>query len=195
MSGSSKAAPALTRFRASARAKVDIRSESDEKIDQLVTAAAQRRCQRGGNRERARHWLQGHRRSAGDRKPARLRGSPATLPSSRESARSMPTSEFAPASTAPRRTPIFRSPWEFPPFASARAGREAARTRPREWYRSAGRDLGLKRILLTAGAAPSGQRARMIRTRTGQHGKHASAAAPNSLWPESRSSGERRLSS
>ncbi len=46
--------------------------------------------------------------------------------------------------------PTFPSPWAFRPFASAREGSGGGAHTTGEWYRSAGRDLGLKRILLTA---------------------------------------------
>ena len=86
-------------------------------------------------------------REIGSRPAAALAGRRADP--ARTCARWMRTWASARTWTAPLPTPISHSRWASRPSPSAPAGREAAPIPPQEWYRPEGRDLGLKRILLT----------------------------------------------
>ena len=112
----------------SAHAKIDIRSESDEKIEQLVTSL---------HNAVARAEDQENSRAIGPKSPPKsgrsAPGPAARLPTMRrfwrESAPWMRTSESVLASTAPRLMPIFPFRSVFRRFASGPEGTEAARTR------------------------------------------------------------------
>ena len=132
-----------------ARAKVDIRSESNSRIDELV-AALQLAVARAEDVENSRAVgakVTAKIREIGNRPASRVSPEAPILASVRavdahwESAR---------ASIAPPRTRISRWRWEFRPCRSARGGKGGGAHTTSEWYRPDGRDLGLKRVALTA---------------------------------------------
>ena len=131
-----------------ARAKVDIRSESNEKMDELVDSltAAIEHALEVENQRATGGKVAVKIREIGARPAANLAEHSPILPIS---ARWIVTWAFAHTWTARPPTPTFPCRWVSPRSLSAQAARAAARTPPQEWFKPEGRDLGLKRVLLT----------------------------------------------
>jgi tripeptide aminopeptidase len=134
---------------ASARAKVDIRSESEEKIDQLA-AALQDSVVRAEEVENSR--VIGGRivakiREIGSRPGARLAGDAAILSRVRSVDAHLGIRSRLDCASTDANIPLSLG---IPALCIGAGGQGGGAHTTAEWYRSAGRDLGLKRILLAA---------------------------------------------
>ena len=132
-----------------ARAKVDIRSESNQKMDELVDAADQRHRARAGHRESARHRRQGRGQDQGDRLAARPRSSPEQSPILtylRAVDSHLGIRSHLDCASTDANIPLSLG---IPAISIGAGGQGGGAHTAQEWFRPEGRDLGLKRILLT----------------------------------------------
>ena len=131
-----------------ARTKVDIRSESPAKLDEIAAqlTTTVERAHRGG--ERPRHRRQGHRQDQRDRLAARRPAARRRLhPASHPRRGRAPGNPLASGLRFHRRQ---HSSVHGPSRHFHRRGRtRRRRAHPQEWFHPEGRELGLKRILLT----------------------------------------------
>ncbi len=133
----------------SARAKVDIRSESDEKIDQLVTLL-QNSVTRAEEIENARATgskVSARVREIGSRPAARLAGDAPIVARIRSVDAHLGIRSRLDCASTDANIPLSMG---VPAVCIGAGGQGGGAHTAAEWYRSAGRDLGLKRILLSA---------------------------------------------
>ena len=132
-----------------AKAKIDIRSESNEKMDRCWSICSKPRSsgRRSIENERATGGKVASKlKEIGSRPAGRL---PRARPSCRICGRSTPTWEFALTSIALLPTPIFPLSLDIPAVSIGAGGQGGKAHTPNEWFLPEGRDLALKRILLT----------------------------------------------
>ena len=138
-----------------ALAKVDLRSESESELDRLETAL--RKAIEGGVAdEMAAAAETGHPsdprieivyRSLGDRPGGELPGDSALLEAIRQADRHLNNQSRLERSSTDANIPLSLG---IPAIALGGGGRSGGAHSPGEWYEPTGRELGLKRILLTA---------------------------------------------
>jgi acetylornithine deacetylase/succinyl-diaminopimelate desuccinylase-like protein len=134
---------------AGARAKIDIRSESDEKIDQLVTALhnAVARAEDLENSRAIGAKITAKIREIGSRPAARLASDAPIVARIRSVDAHLGIRSRLDCASTDANIPLSLG---IPAVCIGAGGQGGGAHTSSEWYRSAGRDLGLKRILLTA---------------------------------------------
>ncbi|MGA2711516.1 MAG: M20/M25/M40 family metallo-hydrolase [Bryobacteraceae bacterium] len=134
---------------AGARAKIDIRSESDEKIDQLVTALhnAVARAEDQENSRAIGAKISARIREIGSRPAARLASDAPIVARIRSVDAHLGIRSRLDCASTDANIPLSLG---IPAVCIGAGGQGGGAHTSSEWYRSAGRDLGLKRILLTA---------------------------------------------
>jgi acetylornithine deacetylase/succinyl-diaminopimelate desuccinylase-like protein len=130
-----------------ARAKVDIRSESDEKIEELVRAlfAAVDRAREAENQRATSGRVAGKLREIGARPAAALPENAAILQYVRAVDAHLGIRSHLDCSSTDANIPLSLG---LPAIAIGAGGNGGGAHTTQEWYRPEGRDLGLKRILL-----------------------------------------------
>jgi tripeptide aminopeptidase len=133
----------------SARAKVDIRSESDEKIDQLVTLLQHSvtRAEEIENMRAIGSKVSARVREIGSRPAARLAGDAPIVARIRSVDAHLGIRSRLDCASTDANIPLSMG---VPAVCIGAGGQGGGAHTAAEWYRSAGRDLGLKRILLAA---------------------------------------------
>ncbi len=134
---------------ASARARIDIRSESDEKIDQLVTAlhSAVSRAEEIENARAIGSKITARIKEIGSRPGARLPGDAPIIARIRSVDAHLGIRSRLDCASTDANIPLSLG---IPAVCIGAGGQGGGAHTTAEWYRSAGRDLGLKRILLAA---------------------------------------------
>ena len=134
---------------ASARARIDIRSESDQKIEQLVAAlhAAVARAEEAENTRIIGAKVTAKIREIGSRPGARLAPDAPLLARIRSVDAHLGIRSRLDCASTDANIPLSLG---IPAICIGAGGSGGGAHTTGEWYRSAGRDLGLKRILLTA---------------------------------------------
>ena len=134
---------------AGARAKVDIRSESDEKIEQLVTAlhAAVGRAEEIENLRAAGGKVTARIREIGSRPAARLPNDAPIVMRLKSVDAHLGIRSRRDCASTDANIPLSMG---IPAVCIGAGGQGGGAHTLGEWYRPAGRDLGLKRILLAA---------------------------------------------
>jgi acetylornithine deacetylase/succinyl-diaminopimelate desuccinylase-like protein len=134
---------------AGARAKIDIRSESDEKIDQLVMAlhSAVARAEDLENSRAIGAKVTAKIREIGSRPAARLASDAPIVARIRAVDAHLGIRSRLDCASTDANIPLSLG---IPAVCIGAGGQGGGAHTSSEWYRSAGRDLGLKRILLTA---------------------------------------------
>lgn len=134
---------------ASARAKVDIRSESEEKIDQLVTGlhTAVARAEELENLRAIGPKVSARIREIGSRPAARLPAGAPIIARIRSVDAHLGIRSRLDCASTDANIPLSMG---IPAVCVGAGGQGGGAHTAAEWYRPAGRDLGLKRILLTA---------------------------------------------
>ena len=134
---------------AGARAKIDIRSESDEKIDQLVMAlhSAVARAEDLENSRAIGAKVTAKIREIGSRPAARLASAAPIVARIRSVDAHLGIRSRLDCASTDANIPLSLG---IPAVCIGAGGQGGGAHTSSEWYRSAGRDLGLKRILLTA---------------------------------------------
>jgi acetylornithine deacetylase/succinyl-diaminopimelate desuccinylase-like protein len=133
---------------ASARAKIDIRSESDEKIDQLI-AVLHNAVARAEDMENSRAIgakITAKIREIGNRPAARLASDAPIVARIRSVDAHLGIRSRLDCASTDANIPLSLG---IPAVCIGAGGQGGGAHTSAEWYRSAGRDLGLKRILLT----------------------------------------------
>jgi tripeptide aminopeptidase len=133
---------------ASARAKIDIRSESDEKIDQLITVLhnAVARAEDMENSRAIGAKITAKIREIGNRPAARLASDAPIVARIRSVDAHLGIRSRLDCASTDANIPLSLG---IPAVCIGAGGQGGGAHTSAEWYRSAGRDLGLKRILLT----------------------------------------------
>jgi tripeptide aminopeptidase len=134
---------------AGARARIDIRSESDEKIEQLVAAlhAAVARAEEVENARAIGAKITAKIKEIGSRPGARLAADAPLLARIRSVDAHLGIRSRLDCASTDANIPLSLG---IPAICIGAGGQGGGAHTTGEWYRSAGRDLGLKRILLTA---------------------------------------------
>lgn len=134
---------------AAARAKIDIRSESDERIDHLVAAlhSAVARAEEVENARAIGAKITAKIREIGSRPGARLAADAPLLARIRSVDAHLGIRSRPDCASTDANIPLSLG---IPAVCVGAGGQGGGAHTTAEWYRSAGRDLGLKRILLTA---------------------------------------------
>ncbi len=134
---------------ASARAKIDIRSESDEKIDQLITVLhnAVARAEDMENSRAIGAKITAKIREIGNRPAARLASDAPIVARIRSVDAHLGIRSRLDCASTDANIPLSLG---IPAVCIGAGGNGGGAHTNSEWYRPAGRDLGLKRILLTA---------------------------------------------
>lgn len=134
---------------ASARAKVDIRSESNERIEQLIGALHQAvaRAEEIENSRATGAKLTVKIREIGNRPAARLPGDAPIVSRLRAVEAHLGIRSRLDCASTDANIPLSMG---IPAVSIGAGGQGGGAHTPAEWYRPDGRDLGLKRILLTA---------------------------------------------
>ena len=134
---------------AGARAKVDIRSESDEKIEQLVAAlhGAVARAEEIENARALGPKIIARIKEIGSRPGARLAGDAPIVTRIRSVDAHLGIRSHLDCASTDANIPLSLG---IPAVCIGAGGQGGGAHTTGEWYRPAGRDLGLKRILLTA---------------------------------------------
>jgi acetylornithine deacetylase/succinyl-diaminopimelate desuccinylase-like protein len=134
---------------AGARAKIDIRSESDERIDALVAALhnAVARAEEVENARAIGPKITAKIREIGSRPSARLPADAPLLARIRSVDAHLGIRSRPDCASTDANIPLSLG---IPAICVGAGGQGGGAHTTAEWYRSAGRDLGLKRILLTA---------------------------------------------
>jgi tripeptide aminopeptidase len=134
---------------ASARAKVDIRSESNEKMEQLVTALqnAVARAEDVENSRAAGAKVTARVKEIGSRPAARLPHDAPILARVRAVDAHLGIRSRIDCASTDANIPLSMG---IPAICIGAGGQGGGAHTTSEWYRSDGRDLGLKRVLLTA---------------------------------------------
>lgn len=134
---------------AGAHAKIDIRSESDEKIEQLVTALynAVARAEDQENSRAIGARITAKVREIGSRPAARLAGDAPIVARLRAVDGHLGIRSRLDCASTDANIPLSLG---IPAVCIGAGGHGGGAHTSSEWYRPAGRDLGLKRILLTA---------------------------------------------
>jgi tripeptide aminopeptidase len=134
---------------ANARAKVDIRSESNEKIEQLVTALhlAVARAEEIENSRAAGAKVTARVKEIGSRPAARLPHDAPILARIRAVDAHLGIRSRLDCASTDANIPLSMG---IPAICIGAGGQGGGAHTTGEWYRSDGRDLGLKRVLLTA---------------------------------------------
>ena len=132
----------------SARAKVDIRSEDNRKLDELVEAleAAVERAREIENQRAASGKVTARLKEIGSRPAAALPDSAAILKYLRVVDSHLGIRSQLDTSSTDANIPLSLG---IPAVAIGGGGAGGGAHTTQEWYRAEGRDLGLKRILLT----------------------------------------------
>ncbi|HWF09947.1 MAG TPA: M20/M25/M40 family metallo-hydrolase [Bryobacteraceae bacterium] len=133
---------------ASARAKIDIRSESNDKIDQLVTVLhnAVSRAEDIENSRAAGAKVAARIREIGTRPAARLPGDAPIVARLRSVDAHLGIRSRLDCASTDANIPLAMG---IPAICIGAGGQGGGAHTTGEWYRSDGRDLGLKRVLLT----------------------------------------------
>jgi acetylornithine deacetylase/succinyl-diaminopimelate desuccinylase-like protein len=133
---------------ASARAKIDIRSESNDKIDQLVTVLhnAVSRAEDIENSRAAGAKVAARIREIGNRPAARLPGDAPIVARLRSVDAHLGIRSRLDCASTDANIPLAMG---IPAICIGAGGQGGGAHTTGEWYRSDGRDLGLKRVLLT----------------------------------------------
>jgi tripeptide aminopeptidase len=134
---------------AAARARIDIRSENDEKIEQLVAAlhAAVARAEEVENARAIGAKITAKIKEIGSRPGARLPADAPLLARIRSVDAHLGIRSRLDCASTDANIPLSLG---IPAVCIGAGGQGGGAHTTGEWYRSAGRDLGLKRILLTA---------------------------------------------
>jgi acetylornithine deacetylase/succinyl-diaminopimelate desuccinylase-like protein len=134
---------------AGARARIDIRSENDEKIEQLVAAlhAAVVRAEEVENARATGAKITAKIKEIGSRPGARLAADAPLLARIRSVDAHLGIRSRLDCASTDANIPLSLG---IPAICIGAGGQGGGAHTTGEWYRSAGRDLGLKRILLTA---------------------------------------------
>jgi tripeptide aminopeptidase len=134
---------------AAARARIDIRSESDERIEQLVAAlhAAVARAEEVENARATGAKVTVKIKEIGSRPGARLASDAPLLARIRSVDAHLGIRSRLDCASTDANIPLSLG---IPAICIGAGGQGGGAHTIGEWYRSAGRDLGLKRILLTA---------------------------------------------
>ncbi len=134
---------------ASARAKVDIRSESNEKIEQLIGALHQAvvRAEEIENTRATGAKISARIREIGNRPAAKLPGDAPIIARLRAVEAHLGIRSRLDCASTDANIPLSMG---IPAVAIGAGGQGGGAHTAAEWYRPDGRDLGLKRILLTA---------------------------------------------
>jgi len=134
---------------AGARARIDIRSESDERIEQLVAAlhAAVVRAEEVENARATGAKITAKIKEIGSRPGARLAADAPLLARIRSVDAHLGIRSRLDCASTDANIPLSLG---IPAVCIGAGGQGGGAHTTGEWYRSAGRDLGLKRILLTA---------------------------------------------
>jgi tripeptide aminopeptidase len=132
---------------AQARAKVDIRSESNARIDELVVALhdAAERAQDFENQRAASGKVSGRLKEIGSRPAARLPENAAILQYARSVDGHLGIRAHLECSSTDANIPLSLG---IPALSIGAGGQGGGAHTPAEWFSPEGRDLGLKRILL-----------------------------------------------
>lgn len=133
---------------AAAHAKVDIRSESNEKLDEIVELlnAAVARAQDWENQRAAGGKVAARIKEIGSRPAAALRDGSPILASLRAVDAHLGIRSRLDTSSTDANIPLFLG---IPALSIGAGGQGGGAHTPHEWFKPEGRDLGLKRILLT----------------------------------------------
>jgi acetylornithine deacetylase/succinyl-diaminopimelate desuccinylase-like protein len=132
----------------SARAKIDIRSESNEKMDEIVSAleSAVERARDFENQRAGRGKVVSKLKEIGSRPAAALPEDAAILQFVRAADAHLGIRSRADCASTDANVPLSLG---FPAIAIGAGGAGGGAHTTNEWYRHEGRDLGLKRIFLT----------------------------------------------